>query len=342
MHNALTKLVAGRHLDEAEMECAMRVIMQGDATPAQIGGFLVALRMKGETVTEIAAAARVMREFAKRVQVNHANLVDIVGTGGDGGHTFNISTTAAFVVAGAGGRVAKHNNRSVSSRTGSADVLEAAGVQINLTPEQVTRCIDEVGIGFMFAPAHHGATRHAAAPRRELGVRTLFNLLGPLTNPASVPNQLIGVFSAEWVEPVAQVMQRLGSRHVMVAHSLDGLDEISLAAPTRVAELKDGHVRVFEIAPEQFGFRRASLDGIRVHNAAESLQLMRAVLEGTPGPALDTVLLNAGAAIYVAGLAPDQAGGIARARESVASGAARARLESLAALTREFTPEAPH
>ncbi|MBI1733085.1 MAG: anthranilate phosphoribosyltransferase [Gammaproteobacteria bacterium] len=340
MHDALIKLVSGRHLDEAEMERAMRVIMQGDATPAQIGGFLVALRMKGETVVEIAAAARVMREFAKRVHVVHPNLVDIVGTGGDGSHTFNISTTAAFVVAGAGGRVAKHNNRSVSSRTGSADVLEAAGVRINLTPEQVARCINEVGIGFMFAPAHHGAARHAAAPRRELGVGTLFNLLGPLTNPASVPNQLIGVFSDEYVEPLAQVMQRLGSRHVMVVHSADGLDEISLAAPTHVAELKDGRVHMTEITPEQFGFTRSGLDGLRVRDAAESLKVMRAVLEGTPGPATDTVLLNAGAAIYAAGLAPDHAAGIDRARESISGRAACGKLDQLVSLTRTFSPEA--
>lgn len=336
MHGALTKLISGQHLQEGEMEQAMRIIMQGDATPAQIGGFLVALRMKGETVDEIAAAARVMREFARRVHVEHAHLVDIVGTGGDGSHTFNISTTAAFVIAGAGGRVAKHNNRSVSSRTGSADVLEAAGVHIMLTPEQVARCIDEVGIGFMFAPAHHGATRHAATPRRELGVRTLFNLLGPLTNPASVPNQLIGVFSEHWVEPVAQVMKKLGSRHVMVAHSRDGLDEISLGAPTQIAELKGGRVETRTITPEQFGFTRAQLDDIRVRNAEDSLRLMHAVLDDKPGPARDTVLLNAGAAIYVAGLAPDHGVGIEKARQALASGAARTRLEQLVALTHSF------
>ncbi len=336
MHGALTKVIAGQHLDEEEMEDAMRTIMQGDATPAQIGGFLVALRMKGETVEEIAAAARVMRAFAKHVHVQHPHLVDIVGTGGDGSHSFNISTTAAFVIAAAGARVAKHNNRSVSSRTGSADVLEAAGVTILLTPEQVARCIDEVGIGFMFAPSHHGATRHAATPRRELGVRTLFNLLGPLTNPAAVPNQLIGVFSEQWVEPVARVMQKLGSRHVMVVHSRDGLDEISLAAPTLVAELRDGAVTVREMTPEAFGFTRGRLDDIRVQNAGDSLALMRAVLDDTPGAARDTVLLNAGAAIYVAGLTPDHGAGIERARAALASGDARARLEQLVALTRTF------
>jgi anthranilate phosphoribosyltransferase len=339
MHSALAKVIAGQHLDEAEMETAMRAIMEGDATPAQIGGFLVALRMKGETVAEIAAAARVMRGFARRVEVAHPHLVDIVGTGGDGSHTFNISTTAAFVIAGAGACVAKHNNRSVSSRTGSADVLEAAGVHINLSPAQVARCVEEVGIGFMFAPAHHGATRHAASPRRELGVRTLFNLLGPLTNPAGVPNQLIGVFSDAWVEPVAEVMQRLGSRHVMVVHSRDGLDEISLGAPTRVAELKDGRVTVREIAPEDFGLARTGLDGIRVRDAADSLALLRAVLDDRPGPARDTVLLNAGAAIHVAGLAPDHRTGMELARASLASGAARERLERLVALTRTFARE---
>lgn len=339
MHGALTKIISGQHLEESEMEEAMRAIMQGDATPAQIGGFLVALRMKGETVDEIAAAARVMREFAKRVHVDHAHLVDIVGTGGDGSHTFNISTTAAFVIAAAGGRVAKHNNRSVSSRTGSADVLEAAGVHILLTPQQVARCIDEVGIGFMFAPSHHGATRHAALPRRELGVRTLFNLLGPLTNPASVPNQLIGVFSDNWVEPVAHVMKKLGSRHVMVVHSADGLDEISLGAPTRVAELRDGRVEVREITPEQFGFERGRLDEIRVQDANDSLKLLAGVLADEPGPARDTVLLNAGAAIYVAGLAPDHAAGIELARAALRSGAARGKLEQLVALTGGFARE---
>jgi len=336
MHRALTKVIAGQHLDEEEMDAAMRTIMGGDATPAQIGGFLVALRMKGETVTEIATAARVMREFARHVQVSHPNLVDIVGTGGDGSHTFNISTTAAFVIAAAGGRVAKHNNRSVSSRSGSADVLEAAGVQINLSPEQVARCVNEVGIGFMFAPAHHGATRHAAAPRRELGVRTLFNLLGPLTNPASVPNQVIGVFSDAWVEPVAEVMKKLGSRQVMVVHSRDGLDEISLGAPTRVAELRAGRVQVHEITPEQFGFTRANLDGIRVQNAEDSLKILHAVLDDMPGPARDTVLLNAGAAIYVSGLTPDHATGIDRARDALKSGGARAKLDQLVALTGTF------
>ena len=340
MHRALSKVIAGQHLEEDEMDAAMRAIMEGDATPAQIGGFLVALRMKGETVTEIATAARVMREFARHVQVSHPNLVDIVGTGGDGSQTFNISTTAAFVVAAAGGRVAKHNNRSVSSRSGSADVLEAAGVRINLSPDQVARCINEVGIGFMFAPAHHGATRHAAAPRRELGVRTLFNLLGPLTNPASVPNQLIGVFSDAWVEPVAEVMQKLGSRQAMVVHSRDGLDEISLCAPTRVAELREGRVQVREITPEQFGFTRTSLDGIKVQNAKDSLAILRTVLNDLPGPARDTVLLNAGAAIYVAGLAPDHGAGIGRAREALKRGGARAKLDQLVALTQTFADEA--
>ncbi len=339
MNRVLAKVIAGEHLEEAEMDSAMRTIMQGDATPAQIGGFLVALRMKGETVDEIAAAARVMREFSRQVRVTHPNLVDIVGTGGDGSHTFNISTTAAFVIAAAGGRVAKHNNRSVSSRSGSADVLEAAGVHIDLSPEQVTRCVNEVGIGFMFAPAHHGATRHAAGPRRELGVRTFFNLLGPLTNPASVPNQLIGVFSDKWVEPVAEVMMKLGSRHVMVVHSQDGLDEISLGAPTRVAELHDGEVQVREITPEQFGFARANQDSLKVQNAEDSLKVLRAVLNDTPGPARDTVLLNAGAAIYVAGLAADQAAGIALARAAIKSGGARAKLDQLLALTRSFAAE---
>lgn len=336
IQHAIARAAASEDLTDAEMDAAMRAIMEGEATPAQIAGLLVALRMKGETATEVAAAARVMRDFAVRVQVQHEHLVDIVGTGGDGCRTFNVSTTAAFVVAAAGGRVAKHNNRAVSSRCGSADLLEAAGARIDLKPEQVVECVARVGVGFMFAPVHHGATRHAAGPRRELAVRTLFNLLGPLTNPASVRNLLIGVYHQDRTRLVAEVMQKLGSRHVLVVHSEDGLDEISIAAPTHVAEFRDGSIREYAVTPEDFGLKRSALDTIRVENPQESLQRVRTALAGTAGAALDIVLLNAGAAIYAAGLAPDMAQGIERARAAVQSGAAARKLEELVQVTRSF------
>jgi anthranilate phosphoribosyltransferase len=314
----------------------MRTIMTGDATQAQIGGFLVGLRMKGETVEEIAAAAAVMRELATRVEVSREHLVDTCGTGGDASKTFNISTTSAFVAAGADARVAKHGNRSVSSSSGSADLLEAAGVVVELQPEAVARCVDEVGVGFMFAPMHHGAMRHAIGPRREMGVRTVFNLLGPLTNPAGAPNQVVGVFSRNWVEPLAQVLHQLGSENVMVVHSEDGLDELSVGAPTHVAELRGGEVRCYSMSPEDVGLGRSGLDAMRAGSVEESLAITRAVLADRPGPARDIVLLDAGAAIYVAGLADSLTEAVERARESIASGAARARLERLAALSHEL------
>ena len=330
---AITKAIARRNLSAEEMESAMRIIMQGEATPAQIAGLLVALRMKGETVEEIAAAARVMRGFARKVEIDVPHLVDIVGTGGDASNTFNVSTTAAFVTAAAGGNVAKHNNRSVSSRSGSADVLEKAGVTLGLDPAHVAACIRRVGIGFMFAPAHHGATRHAAGPRRELGMRTIFNVLGPLTNPAGVLQQLVGVFSPDLVGPIAEVLGHLGSRHSLVVHSADGLDEISIAAPTAVAELNEGGIHFYEISPEDFGLKRGALDAIRVSGADESLSMMRSVLANEPGPARDIVQLNAGAAIYAAGVAPDLKQGVVLAGKALASGAAREKLSQLAALS---------
>ena len=253
MRGAIRAVTEGRDLGAEEMRTVMRLIMTGEATEAQIGGFLIGLRMKGETVGEIAAAAAVMRELSAKVEVEHSGLVDVVGTGGDAAHTFNISTASALVAAGAGARVAKHGNRSVSSTSGAADVLEAAGVHLDLSPTEVAQCIEEVGIGFMFAQKHHSAMRHAIGPRREMAVRTVFNLLGPLTNPAGAPNQLVGVFAPEWVRPVAEVLQRLGSRHVLVAHSEDGLDEMSIAAPTRLAELKGGEITTRTVAPEEFG-----------------------------------------------------------------------------------------
>jgi anthranilate phosphoribosyltransferase len=329
MQSAIRAVAERRDLTDAEMTAVMRLIMTGQATPAQIGGFLVGLRMKGETIDEIAAAARLMRELATRVEVDGEHLVDTCGTGGDGAHTFNISTASAFVVAAAGGRVAKHGNRSVSSKCGSADLLEAAGVRLDLGPEQVARCIDEAGVGFMFAPMHHGAMKHAIGPRREMGVRTLFNLLGPLTNPAHAPNQVIGVFSDQWLEPVARVLARLGSRHVLVVHSADGMDEISISGPTHIAEMKDGDVARYTITPEQFGLETAATAGLVVDSSARSLEIVLGVLDGTPGPAADIVALNAGAAIYVAGLAATLAEGIERAQAVIASGEARVRLEEL-------------
>jgi anthranilate phosphoribosyltransferase len=333
MQQAIRTVIERKDLSEDQMRSVMSLIMQGEATPAQIGGFLVALAMKGETVEEVTGAARVMRELATRVDVNAQNLVDTCGTGGDASGSFNISTASAIVTAAAGASVAKHGNRSVSSKSGSADVLEAAGVSLELTPEQVGRCIEEVGVGFLFAPRHHGAMKHAVGPRREMGVRTLFNVLGPLTNPAGAPNQLLGVYSNRWLEPMAQVLARLGSRHVMVVHAEDGLDEISIGAPTRVAELKDGKVEVYLVSPEEFGLERAPLSEIAVNDAAESLAMIRGVLEGKPGPALDIVLLNAGAAIYVSGIAATFADGLTRARKAIDSGAAADKLARLVAFS---------
>lgn len=336
MQSAIRAVTEGRNLSTEEMGAVMRLIMTGEATPAQIGGFLVGLRMKGETVEEIAAAAAVMRELATRVDVTGPHLVDTCGTGGDASGTFNISTACAFVVAAAGGRVAKHGNRSISGRSGSADVLEAAGVNLDLTPEQVAECVERVGVGFMFAPRHHGAIRHAIGPRREMGVRTIFNVLGPLTNPAGAPNQVLGVYSDSWVEPLAQVLQRLGSSHVLVVHAEDGLDEISIGAATHVAELKDDEVRDYFVTPEEFGFERASLDRIRVGSAEESLKLVRSVLANEPGPARDIVRLNAGAAIYAADLADSLDVGVEIAGDVIADGSAAAKLAALVDVSNSF------
>lgn len=336
MPAAIRAVTERRDLSAEEMTEVMRAIMTGGATPAQIGGFLIGLRMKGETVDEITAAAQVMRELASRVAVSGAHVVDTCGTGGDARGTFNVSTCSAFVAAAAGAQVAKHGNRSVSSRSGSADVLEAADVNLNLTSGQVTRCLHEVGVGFMFAPLHHGAMKHAIGPRREMGVRTVFNLLGPLTNPAGAPNQVVGVFSPHWLEPLARVLQRLGSRHVLVVHGEDGIDEITIGAPTQVAELKDGRISRMTLTPEQFGMTRTDIAALVVEDAQQSLAMLRAVLADQPGPARDIVSLNAGAAIYAAGLAGTLAAGVAKAREVIASGAARHKLDALVKLTNEF------
>jgi anthranilate phosphoribosyltransferase len=333
MQAAIRAVTEQQDLSGDEMRAAMELVMTGQATAAQIGGFLIGLRMKGETVEEIAAAASVMRALATGVEARGQHVVDVVGTGGDGAHTFNISTTSAIIVAACGGRVAKHGNRSVSSKSGAADLLEAAGVRLDLTPEDITRCVDEVGVGFMFAPNHHSAMRHAVGPRREMAVRTLFNLLGPLTNPANAPNQLLGVFAAGWVEPIAQVLKRLGSNHVLVVHSEDGLDEVSVSAPTLVAELMDGAVSTYTLTPEQFGMPRSALDAIIVGSVDESLAMVKSVLANGTGPARDIVLLNAGAALYAANLTDSIAGGIDLAREALATGEAARRLEALATLS---------
>ena len=329
MQSAIRAVTERRDLSHADMTAVMRIIMTGQATPAQIGGFLIGMRMKGETVDELTAAAQVMRELAAKVDVGGPHLVDIVGTGGDGSSTFNISTASTFVVAAAGGRVAKHGNRAVSSKSGSADLLEAAGVKLDLQPEQVRQCIDEVGVGFMFAPMHHSAMKYAIGPRKEMGVRTLFNLLGPLTNPAGAPHQVLGVFSKEWVQPIAEVLKQLGSQHALVVHSQDGMDEISIAAPTEVAELKDGAIRCYQIAPEDFGFARGDLAALKVADAHESLAIIRDLLDGKPGPARDIVVLNAGAAIYAADLVDTLAAGVTKAAAVIDSGAARAKLDAL-------------
>ncbi|WP_456444259.1 anthranilate phosphoribosyltransferase [Thiolapillus sp.] len=337
MKQAIARVIEKQDLGADEMTAVMRTIMTGGATPAQIGGFLIGLRMKGETVMEITAAASVMRELAAGVDISgldHA--VDIVGTGGDASGTFNVSTASMFVAAAAGCHVAKHGNRSVSSKSGSADALEAAGIRLDLSPEQVAHCVREVGVGFMFAPGHHSAMKHAIGPRKEMGVRTIFNVLGPLTNPAGVPNLLLGVFSEDLLEPLAEVLQRLGARHVLVVHSKDGLDEISIGDKTEVAELKGGVIRRYSIWPEEFGMERSSLEAVQVADAGESLAMIRSVLEDHAGPARDIVTLNAGAAIYAAGLADDLKGGVDKARAAIASGEARNRLDRLVVVSQSF------
>ncbi|MGW8228304.1 MAG: anthranilate phosphoribosyltransferase [Gammaproteobacteria bacterium] len=336
MQTAIRAVTERRDLSAEEMTTVMRTIMTGEATPAQIGGFLIGLRMKGETVDEIAAAATVMRELATGVKVTGQNVVDIVGTGGDAINTFNVSTACTFVVAAAGGTVAKHGNRSVSSKSGSADLLEAAGVNLDLTAEQVAQCINDIGVGFMFAPKHHSAMKHAIGPRKEMGVRTIFNVLGPLTNPAGAPNQLLGVFSSDLVVPLAEVLQKLGSNHVLVVHAEDGMDEISVGAPTRVAELKDGQISTYTITPEQFGVERADIKQLVVSGAEESLAIINGVLENQPGPARDIVMLNAGAAIYAAGLADTLDAGIRKADTVIATGKAKEKLDALVQLSNSF------
>ena len=320
IQQALQTLLNKQNLSADEMREVMRQIMTGNATDAQIAGFLIALRCKGESIDEIAAAAEVLRELSSKVQIKGDHVIDTCGTGGDGANTFNISTTCAFVVAAAGGQVAKHGNRSVSSTCGSADLLEAAGVNLALNAEQVAQCVHEIGVGFLFAPNHHGAMKYTRNARRDMGVRTLFNLLGPLSNPAGAPNQLIGVFAKQWLEPLAQVLKKLGSQHVLVVNADDGLDEISIAAPTAIAELKDGKVTSYSITPEQFGFNRASLAELAIDGAASSLVMVKSVLDNTPGAARDIVTLNAGAAIYAANITDSLSAGIEKAGQMIANG----------------------
>jgi len=333
MQSAIAAVMNHQDLDHDSMIETMRLIMTGEATPAQIGGFLIGLRMKGETVDEVAAAASVMRELATQVPVSGEHLVDTCGTGGDSSGSFNISTASAFVAAAAGAQVAKHGNRSVSSKSGSADVLEAAGVNLDLNAEQVAHCIEEIGVGFLFAPKHHSAMKHAIGPRKEMAVRTLFNVLGPLTNPASAPNQVLGVFDADWVEPLAEVLKKLGSRHVMVVHAVDGLDEISIASDTLVAELKDGKISLYQLSPEQFALPRNDLSTIRVDGSEESLAMIQSVLANEATPARDIVALNAGAAIYVAGITETLEAGVEKALAVIASGEAASRLEQLVSIS---------
>lgn len=340
---ALNRVVGQLDLTTEEMKAVMRQIMTGQCTDAQIGAFLMGMRMKSETIDEIVGAVEVMRELAEPVRFNSERLVDTCGTGGDGMNIFNVSTAASFVVAAAGGKVAKHGNRAVSGKSGSADLLEAAGVYLDLTPEQVARSVDTVGVGFMFAPAHHGAMKFAAGPRRELGLRTLFNILGPMSNPAGVKHQVLGVFSKELCRPMAEVLARLGSAHVLVVHAQDGLDEISLAAPTFVAELKDGEISEYKIQPEEFGIKSQSLIGLNVDDAQGSLALIRDALgrrqTENGQKAADIIVLNAGAALYAADMASSLHEGVGVAHDVLHTGLARDRLEELVSFTSIFKQE---
>src|SRR5580765_1595417 len=337
LQQALQRMIEHREIFHDEMLALMRKIMSGEASPVMVAALTVGLRVKKETIGEIAAAAQVMREFATKVEVpDTEHLVDIVGTGGDSSHTFNISTASMFVAAAAGARVAKHGGRSVSSKSGSADVLEALGANIQLAPAQVAACIEQTGVGFMFAPSHHGAMKHAAPVRKELGVRTIFNILGPLTNPAGAENHLIGVFHPDLVGIHVRVLQRLGSRRAIVVYGKDGMDEVSLGAATMIGELKDGEVTEYEIHPEDFGLHMKSNRGLKVTGASESKEMVLEALSDVEGTPREIVVFNAGTALYAAGLAPSITEGIARARESIASGAAKKKLEQFVATSNKL------
>jgi anthranilate phosphoribosyltransferase len=338
--DALTRTIDHREIFHDEMLALVRRIMSGEMSPVMMAALLVGLRVKKETIGEITAAAQVMREFSTKVHVpDRTHLVDIVGTGGDGSHTFNISTCSMFVAAAAGARVSKHGNRSVSSKSGSADVLEAFGVPLNLTPAAIAQCIEDTGIGFMFAPNHHPAMKNVAPVRKELGIRTIFNILGPLTNPADAPNILMGVFHPDLVGIQVRALQRLGAEHAVVVHGRDGMDEVSLGAATMVGEYKDGGIHEYEIHPEDFGLTMASNRALKVETPAQSMALLRSVLTNEPGAARDIVMLNAGVALYAANVAVTMAGGVALAREALASGKAKAKLEQFIARTRELAPK---
>ena len=331
---ALQRITAHQEIMHDDMVSLMRQIMQGDISPVLIAAIITGLRVKKETVGEITAAAQVMREFASKVAVpDHTHLVDTCGTGGDSLHTFNISTAAAFVAAAAGARVAKHGGRSVSSKSGSADVLEALGINLNQTPQQVAQSVDEIGVGFMFAPNYHAAMKHAAPVRRELGIKTLFNILGPLTNPASAKRQVLGVFNANLVKTLAHVLQRLGSEHVLIVHGSDGLDEITITGETNIGELKNGQVAVYTVRPEDFNLKTSAIEAIQVTDSADAKTMLLSVLENTTGPARDIVLMNAGAAIYAAGIADTLEQGIKAALRAIESGAALKKLHDLVEFT---------
>ena len=335
--DALTRTIEHREIFHDEMLSLVRRIMGGEMSPVMMAALLVGPRVKKETIGEITAAAQVMREFSTKVEVaDRTHLVDIVGTGGDSSHTFNISTCSMFVAAAAGAKVSKHGGRSVSSKSGSADVLENLGININLKPEQIAQCIEEVGIGFMFAPNHHASMKHAAPVRKELGVRTIFNILGPLTNPAGAPNQLMGVFHPDLVGIQVRVLQRLGSEHVMVVYGMNGMDEVSLSGETLVGELKGGEVREYVVHPSDFGLPVYDSRVLRVANQQESVACIRRALSNEDGPVRDVVLLNAGAALYCAGVAGTVAEGVRRAREVVAAGAAQAKLDQFVAVTQKL------
>lgn len=336
IQQAIKAVISKQDLSEEQMHGVMSDIMTGKTTDAQIGAFLVGLSMKGETIEEITASAKVMRSLATVVETSPTNhLVDTCGTGGDGLGLFNISTASAFVVAAAGGQVAKHGNRSISSKSGSADVLESAGVNLAVSPEVIGRCVDEIGVGFMFAPAHHSAMKHAIGPRKELAVRTIFNVLGPLTNPAKAPNQVMGVYDKNLVEPIANVLKSLGSRHVMVVHSKDGLDELSIADDTYVAELKDGVVSTYTVNPTDVGLSLGSLNDIAADGADDSLAMIKDAFAGKEGAAKDIVALNAGAAIYVSGLADSLKTGVEKANQILSNGGAQSKLEEYAAASNQ-------
>ena len=343
LQQALEQWVEGRDISRDAMRAVMTMVMTGEASQAQIGSLLVALRMKGEAIEEIAGAAEVMRELVTPVSVTGDHVIDLVGTGGDGANLFNVSTAATFVAAAAGAQVAKHGNRSVSSSSGSSDVLEQFGVNLDVSPEQIAACVQEVGVGFMFAPAHHGAMKHAVGPRRELGLRTLFNVLGPLTNPAVVKRQVLGVYDAALCEPLAEALARLGSEHALALHSDDGLDEVSIAAPTRGYELKAGKISPIDIDPAPFGHAHESLNGLQVESAEESARLIRAALGGDDDAASikarSIIALNAGAGIYVSGVTGSLASGIAAAEQAMASGAAMQKLEAFVAFTQSLSEQ---